>query len=226
MTTQQDIRVALPTEIIQVTGTVNAILVTWTREGDEWVTVADRSSDGKYRVEITAITSLAKEYTYNFTLYYGLILITDRTLEDVNRVIYLLKQWDSNQITEEEKIEYFGELKGCYDTSDLNRVGSAMYYIRDRLLEAGYPVKIESRNDWQMYEYVTQDDFKVYLSDVERLRSALAVLPTTPETPSPTENLDYEKANDIEKILLDVDDLISRMIAAYVYSGEVYAGEV
>lgn len=222
----QDVRVALPTEIMQVTGTVNAVPVTWNREGDEWVTVADKSNDGKYYVEITAVTSLAKEYEYKFTLYYGLVLITDRTIEDIDRVIYLLEQWDSNQISEEEKIEYFGELKGCYDASDLNRVVSAMYYIRDRLIETGYPVSIKSRNDWQMHECFTQDDFEVYLSDVETIRSALATFPTTPEIPIPTENLDYEKANDIEKILLDVDNLISNMTAAYVYSGEVYTGEV
>ena len=40
------------------------------------------------------------------------------------------------------------------------------------------------------------------------------------------EGLTHTEANDIEKILLDVDELITNMTAAYYYSGELYGGEV
>lgn len=221
----QDIRVKLATEIMQVTGTVNSVSVNWTRQGDEWVTVCEKSDDGRYLVEITAITAQAKQYDYTFILYYGLVLITDRTSEDVDRAIYLISQWNNGLITDDEMTEYFGELKGFYNTSDLNRVGSAMNYINDRLTECGYNITIESRNDWKMNEYFTPSDFNTYLSDIDEIRSALATLPTTPQTPT-LDRFDYQKANDIERILLDVDFLITQTMNNWFYSGEISSGEV
>lgn len=40
------------------------------------------------------------------------------------------------------------------------------------------------------------------------------------------EGLTYEEANDIERILLAVDDLITKMINSYFYSNEIFSGEV
>lgn len=43
--------------------------------------------------------------------------------------------------------------------------------------------------------------------------------------PDSANDLTWQEANDIEKILVDVDELLTRM-AAWFYSGELYAGEV
>ena len=60
------------------------------------------------------------------------------------------------------------------------------------------------------------------------------MLPTTPDTPArivassvgATDGLTWSGANDIERILLDVEQLINNMAAAWYYSGDLYAGEV
>ena len=65
-----------------------------------------------------------------------------------------------------------------------------------------------------------------YLADVAAIRAALAVYADTPETPADMENLTFFEANDIERILLDVDALVTNMMAAWYYTGELYSGEV
>lgn len=50
-------------------------------------------------------------------------LITDRTQEDVNRAI-LLNQKDYLSMSDDEKNEWNAGLKGSYNVSDLNRVGT------------------------------------------------------------------------------------------------------
>ena len=65
-----------------------------------------------------------------------------------------------------------------------------------------------------------------YLEDVEAIRSALTVPASVPETPADMAGLTYEEANDIERILLAVDALVTNMIDAYLYSNEIVCGEV
>lgn len=79
---------------------------------------------------------------------------------------------------------------------------------------------------WSESDAPTTAQMKQYLANVEALRRAIAVLPTTPATPESMELLDYIRANEIEQILADVDDLLKNMAAAWYYSVEVYCGEV
>ena len=58
------------------------------------------------------------------------------------------------------------------------------------------------------------------------LREAIAVLPGTPPVPESIEGLTWQKANDIEQILFDINALLNNMESSFVYSGEVYSGEV
>ena len=47
----------------------------------------------------------------------------------------------------------------------------------------------------------------------------------TPETPETMRALNYVKANNIERILQDLDTLITNMEQAWFFSGALYAGE-
>lgn len=79
---------------------------------------------------------------------------------------------------------------------------------------------------WYESDVPTASLMGAYLDNVEALRSTLEVLSTTPETPESMAALTYEEANDIERILLAVDALITNMINAYFYSNEINCGEV
>ena len=61
------------------------------------------------------------------------------------------------------------------------------------------------------------------LNNIEKLRS---VMPVPIETPVSGTLLNYEEANDIERILEYLEILIDKIEQTYLYSGEIYAGEV
>jgi len=81
----------------------------------------------------------------------------------------------------------------------------------------------------KLWEY--QDDF--ILSEADRiinninvLRSIITLYNDTPKTPETMRFLDYIKANNIEKILFDIDELVNNMVANFRYSETFYSGEV
>lgn len=131
-------------------------------------------------------------------------LVTDRTQADVDA----------------------GNAKGTYNASDLNRVGAAMNYVAARLREQGYDPHISPKTDWMDGEWVTPADEAVYLGDLAELQKQFALYETTPEVPPDIEKLNYIEANSIEQILVDIDALLTNIAAVWLYSGEIYSGEV
>lgn len=119
-----------------------------------------------------------------------------------------------------------GNAKGTYNASDLNRVGAAMNYVAARLREQGYDPHISPKTDWMDGEWVTPADEAIYLGDLEELRKQFAMMASTPEVPPDLEKLNYIDANSIEQILVDIDALLTNISAGWLYSGEIYSGEV
>lgn len=139
-------------------------------------------------------------------------LVTDRTLSDVH---------DTNQ-------------KGTYNASDLNRVGAAMNYVAYWLKKAGYDPHISPKTDWQDGEWVTPESQAVYLGDLAELRRQFSMMSTTPEVPprilatgiNTNDGLTHTWANNIEKILEDVDYLLTKSMQSRFFSGDLFSGEV
>ena len=202
----QAIRVPLAADTLYVSGTVNGESTVWTREdGDVWETVAPSAPDNTYRVALSIIkASTGQTYTDSVTLYYGLVLITDRTLADV-----------VNKTP-----------KGFYNATDLNRVGSAMQYLANRLTDAGYDIDIDPQVAWTVTDVPTQSDMTAYLSYLGVIKGAIALPAGTPDAPGTMTNLTYIGANNIEIILETVDQMLTNSLAAVYYSGEVFSGEV
>ena len=223
----QTISATLPASTVYVSGTVNDVAVTWTNVGGEiWEAVADRAEDDIYAVALTIVSASGQSTSTSFTLYYGLLnLITDRTQADVDYAARLnAAGWDG--MTADERTQWNLGLKGTYNAADLNRVGNAVNYVAGRLEGAGYSVPVNPKIDWLESDIPTYSDMEIYLNNVEIIRGTLTVPTTTPEVPEDMEGLTYEEANDIERILLAVDALITNMINAYFYSNEIVCGEV
>lgn len=119
-----------------------------------------------------------------------------------------------------------GNAKGTYKASDLNRVGAAMNYVAARLREQGYDPHISPKADWTDSDWVTPADQAVYLGDLAELRKQFTMMASTPEVPPDLEKLNYIEANNIEQILVDIDALLTNIAAWWLYSGEIYSGEV
>ena len=201
----QVLSVSLPSEIIYVSGTVNGTAYTWTLMEGAWTATVERAEDDTYAVALTAVTAAGVSTNYALTLYYGLLsLITDRTRADVE-----------NQTD-----------KGFYNASDLNRVGAAVQYVAERFAAQGYAVAVSPKTDWLASDIPTASELETYRQNIATLRALIAVMKSTPETPETMRFLDYIKANDIERILLDLDTLLTNAALAWYQSGEIYAGEV
>lgn len=116
--------------------------------------------------------------------------------------------------------------KGTYNASDLNRVAAAMNYVAGRLGAAGYDPHISPKTGWKDDDWVDPAAQAVYLGYLAELRSQFAMMQTTPPAPNDMEKLTYQEANDIEKILEDIDRLLTNAAQAWFYSGDIYASEV
>ena len=227
----QTLSVSLASGLLYVSGTVNGAATTWTNTGgDIWETVCDRADDDIYHVSLEMVDSGGTTSTAAFTLYYGILnLITDRTAADVAEAKRLRdKLLAGEALTDEELSRYFAGLRGCYNASDMNRVGAAVRYVANRLNAEGYGAHVEPKTDWQMEDIVRQSDWNKYLDEVRHLRRKLTLMRTTPQiTDGMYSGLkSYAEANAIEQILVDLDWMLTNIIRNYIYAGEVFAGEV
>ena len=203
----QVLSVALPSEIIYVTGTVNGTAYTWTLIEGAWTATVDRAADDTYHVALTAVNAARTSTDFELTLYYGLLtLITDRTAMDVAQKT----------------------AKGVYNATDLNRVGAAVEYVAGRFQALGYDCPVSVKKDWSESDTPTAGQMETYRQNIATLRRQIAVMkstPETPETPETIRQLNYIRANNIEQILMDLDQLITNIHKSWYFSGEIYAGE-
>lgn len=159
--------------------------------------------------------------------------ITNRTSADVERWRTLRdKGW--SKMKKRERSEWMGEInvtpsaaRGMYTHNDLNRVERAVNMVVARFKEAGYIIPdIVTRTSWSYRDRVTVEDMERYYSNIAVLREFLLVYPGTPNPPSIDKKLDYELANDIEKILENAYRTADGLVRSSYYTGEVMSGEV
>lgn len=153
-------------------------------------------------------------------------LITDRTEHDVARWRELHdKGWAA--MTTSERSEWMGEMKGRYSFTDMNRVEGAVETLSARFINDGYlTTPLSVKTDWNRWSVPTKTDMERYLGNVETLRGLITVYPSTPATPTINQRMNYKRANDIEKILVDLDDILTKIPNSRFYAGEIYSGEV
>lgn len=114
--------------------------------------------------------------------------------------------------------------KGTYQTADLNRVGSAVLYLKNLLEEHGFLVNVSPKVEWKDTEWMVPSDAKRYLADIAEIRNKLIVYNTTPSVPADLIKLKHTEANDIEQILLDVYAQYLIMLTTRIPSGAATSG--
>lgn len=138
-------------------------------------------------------------------------LIFDRTQSDADRVNYLASLWQNGTFTgtTTELSEWVSDLKGAYNASDLNRVGSAVEYLTDTLYSMGYNVPTVPKDDWTETDIPVQSQMDIYINNIQLLRDILPyVAPDAPDSPT---HLTYEEANNIEEILYTLENVLLAM---------------
>ena len=154
-------------------------------------------------------------------------LITDRTQADVDAVKALTEAIKAGTATEEQVSRYLNEInKGAYTYRDLNRVEEAVQYVAERLHEFGYLSVIPFTRSWSVEDKPNEQDFIRYFGNVAMLRNAITVWSSTPAAPNGVNGFDVDKANALEQILVDVDQILNLIQASWFYSDDLYSGEV
>lgn len=121
-------------------------------------------------------------------------------------------------------------VRGAYNYTDLNRVTAAMEDIHSRLTAYGYRTgyapfeAAPGRYTWQEREIPTREQMEAYLANLRALKGVLDLLSTTPAAPADMEGLTYGEANNIEKILVDLDFQITTMATTFIPCGEAISG--
>ena len=108
--------------------------------------------------------------------------------------------------------------KGVLNAEDINRIENNTGDIADKI---AVPVTVKS---WSVGGLPRVSDCKRIRDNVERIRQGYGIRSDTPVTPEQPLNT-YQKWNDIERILFDVNDLYDRTENARAYCGEIFAGE-
>lgn len=152
-------------------------------------------------------------------------MITDRGAQDVDRVKFLAeKAWQD--MTAEEKAEWLSPLKGAYNHTDLNRVEEAVAHVAEQLQKYGYLSYLPATRSWSVEEKPTEHDLSRYFGNVATLRRSIAVWASTPAAPNSIVGFGANEANALEQILVDVDQILTRISQVWFYSGDLYSAEV
>ena len=191
---------------------------------------------------------------YNISEKYG--LITDRTSADVQRAQYLRKIGWSAMTEEERteflsplkgsynaddlnRVEYTAQQLADRLNAlpvELREHAAEMSVAWSPLFDVPYtPPNIETKCDWTVEDIPTVSDMERYLGNVTLLRGILDY--ATAALPTSMDGLTYAGANAIEAALeglfaailaLKENRLtkIDNTAAAWMYSGEIYGGEV
>lgn len=165
-----------------------------------------------------------------------MMFITDRTQADVNRAKAIIAKLQAGKaLTDAEQAEYDAGLKGCYNYTDITRVRAAVTALAASLNAEGYkvavlpvlagesPYALEDR-DFTEADVIYKAQWENYINNVRAIRGAFYTFDDTGPLPQPGERINYAYANNIEKVLEDVDALLWFMTQSYRRCGAFAAG--
>lgn len=150
-------------------------------------------------------------------------MIYDRTQADVDEAVRIRK----------EKVQAFHPLtdedvntleRGTLTINTLNRIEQKQEELKNLFGEDFYFVDKITHHWWIYSDYFMQEDFDRILFNLEMLKKAYFVYKGTPKIPTGAFTK-YQTINDVEKILHDLDVMISDVKSHYRECGAFESGE-
>ena len=115
--------------------------------------------------------------------------------------------------------------KGYHNISDLNRVEEWCRYLADLLTSYNYRVDITTKTNWQLTDMRTVAEMERIRKNVALLKSTYFNIPQNLPVPSNLNPINISKANDIERILEDINKIIVSMEREFIHSGVACVGQ-
>ena len=110
-----------------------------------------------------------------------------------------------------------------YNIDDLNRVEGNVFLISELLNQYGYGNVKTVKTNWLRSDFPKATDMTRYINNVNEIKDSFFSLAPLP--PTDMNNIDYVDANNIEKTLESVYNLIGSMEKEFIYMGQGYMGE-
>lgn len=169
----------------------------------------------------TTVTNDESTFVCPYTLYLFAGNQNDAPVSQISMRLYTCRIYDNGTLVRDfiSRKTPSGAI-GLYDTITQSFYGNAGTGV----FTAGSEIETES-HDWQTTDIIRLSQWRQYLANVQALRDAFYTLLDTPELPESDAKLTYEGANAIERVLADIDTLISCMIASYRRCGAFNAGD-
>ena len=115
--------------------------------------------------------------------------------------------------------------KGYFNVEDINRVEEWSRYIADLLNSYGYEINISTKTDWEISDFLNISQMERVRSNVKKIRDVYYSLETTPTIPTTLNKFNYIKANEIERILYDIENVMAYSKLYFVRSGVGSSGQ-
>ena len=110
-----------------------------------------------------------------------------------------------------------------YNTSDLNRVETAVKGIAEYMNKIGYAVNVNGRTaEWNIEDFPTYEEMERFLNNVLNIRKQMNKNDVT--LPLSMNLLTYIDANNIEKFLQIIDETLKAMGTSYRRCGITISG--
>ena len=142
--------------------------------------------------------------------------VFDRTEEDVSLAKAYNKSPSGSSMT---------EYKGALNAADLNRIEGNCEYLSELLHSCGYTSHVTVKTDWSMTDFPTLTEFTRIRDNITELLNAYAQAQDMPDMRTDSRT-DYVEINNMEFDLYRINEMIADMKAIYMYSGELYGGEL
>lgn len=149
-------------------------------------------------------------------------MITDRTQADVDNAVEIrANKVKTFQTLTEDDITTLE--RGFLTINTLNRIIKKQVETKKMLNEIGYyPSKIINKT-WAIGDMFTEEDIEIIISNENTLRDSFFTYSDTPKEISTS--LHYENINAIEKLLVDLDEMIDDMVSRFKRCGTFNCGE-
>lgn len=149
-------------------------------------------------------------------------MIFDRTIEDVNNAIKIRAEKVQNGVElSQEDIETLE--RGTITLNTLNRIEEKQDALKSELNGIGYWNTPMLNKHWTKNDIFDETDFQRIVNNLEILKKSFFVYSTTPRTP--TAKYYFENINAAEKILSDIELMISDVENHYKICGTFECGE-
>lgn len=109
-----------------------------------------------------------------------------------------------------------------YTHIDLNRVGMAIDFVASELNKYGYAVAVVPKMTWVVGEKQRNAAMVRYIADLATIKAAFYGATALPSTMDSATHID---ANNIEKLLNEIETYINRMTAGFYKSGKFKSGQ-